>query len=160
MYGQVKIVLDPKVRELCCKLYYNHPKGCPNYNKQPGCPPQAPLLNEVLDLVRPVWAVWVVFDLAAHRERMRVKHPKWSRRQLDCCLYWQGTLLKELRYRVANFCTMRLLYNMDKSLEVFYRPEALGVNVTATLETVGVALEWPPEKIVHKVAIVGNPLKH
>ena len=155
MYGQVKIVLDPKVRELCCRPYYNHPKGCPNYNKRSSCPPKAPLLNEVIDLSQSVWAVWVSFNLAAHRERMRAKHLKWSKRQLDCCLYWQGTLLKELRGQVANFCTMQLLYKVCDNLEALYCPEAMGVNVTATLESVGVKLEWPPEKIVHKVALVG-----
>lgn len=159
MFRQVKLVLDPKMRELCYRPYYNHPKGCPNYGKRSSCPPKAPMLNEIMDLSKPVWAVWEIFDLAAHRERMRAKHPHWSKRQLDCCLYWQGTLLKDLRCEVANFCTMRLLYKLSESLEVLYRPEANGVNVTATLEGIDVKLEWPPEKIVHKVALVGNLLK-
>lgn len=157
MYRNVKVVLDPNMRELCQWPYYSHPKGCPNYNKRSSCPPKAPLLDEVLDLSQPVWAVWVKFNLAAHRERMREKHPNWSKRQLDCCLYWQGTLLKELRIQVTNFCTMSLLYKIKEKLEAIYCPEAMGVNVTETLEGVGVTLEWPPEKIVHKVALVGSP---
>ena len=34
-------------------------------------------------------------------------------------------------------------------------PEAMGVNVTATMKNLGVKLEWPPETVVHKVAIIG-----
>ncbi len=86
---------------------------------------------------------------------MREKHSKWSRRQLDCCLYWQGTLRKELRVEIENFCTVRTNF-MGVPLKVLYCPEANGMNVTETLKGVGVTLEWPPEKIVHKVALVGN----
>lgn len=155
----VKPVLDLSVRELCKRPYTNHPKGCPNYGKKKGCPPQALLLNEVLDLAEPVWAVWVKFDLAAHRERMRGKHPNWSRRQLDCLLYWQGTVLKELRHKVCNFCTMRLLYKQSKNLDAYYCPEAMGVNVTETMRQIGVELEWPPKISVRKIALVGTPLQ-
>ncbi len=156
MYKNVEVVLDPSMRNLCYKPYYNHPKGCPNYGKRSGCPPAAPLINEVLDLSQPVWAAWVKFNLAKHRERMRGKHPKWSRRQLDCCLYWQGTLMKGLRREVTYFINAQTYLDYG-ILEAIYYPEAMGVNVTATLEGIGVTLEWPPEKIVHKVALIGSP---
>lgn len=155
----VKIILDPEMRKLCQRPYYNHPKGCPNFGKRASCPPQAPLLSKVLDLAKPVWAIWVEFDLAKHRERMRQKHPNWSVRQLECCLYWQGTVEKDLRRKVTNFCTMRLLYKLDGTLEVLYRPEAMGVNVTETMKSVGIELEWPPKNTVYKIALVGSPLE-
>jgi len=159
MVREVKVVLDPDMRKLCVRPYYNHPKGCPNCGKRPGCPPEAPLLPDVLDLSKPVWAVWASFDLAGHRERMRDKHPKWSKRQLDCCLYWQGALLKELRHEVTNFCTMQMPYKISEKLEALYCPEAMGVNVTATMEGAGVTLEWPPLNTVRKIALVGHPVK-
>ena len=34
-------------------------------------------------------------------------------------------------------------------------PEAMGVNVTATMKNIGVTLEWPPQEVVRKVAIIG-----
>jgi len=159
MVREVKVVLDPDVRKLCIRPYYNHPKGCPNYGKKPGCPPQAPMLGGVLDLAEPVFAVWAEFDLAAHRKKMLKKHPLWSKRQADCCLYWQGTLLKELRHVVANFCTMRLLFRICDKIEAVFCPEAMGVNVTATMAGAGVNLEWPPENTVRKVALVGTSVK-
>ncbi|HUS88307.1 MAG TPA: hypothetical protein VMW91_02880 [Desulfosporosinus sp.] len=36
-----------------------------------------------------------------------------------------------------------------------YCPEAMGVNVTATMKNLGIELEWPPQNVVHKVAIIG-----
>lgn len=155
----VKPVLDRSVRELCKRPYTNHPKGCPNYGKKKGCPPHAPFLNKALDLAEPMWVVWVEFNLGNHREEMTKKHPNWTRRQLDCCLYWQGTVNKELRHKVCNFCTMQLLYERSKNLDAYYCPEAMGVNVTETMRQIGVELEWPPKIIVRKVALVGTPLQ-
>jgi len=151
-------VIDLSVRELCYRPYSGHKKGCPNYNKKAGCPPNTPAINEFLDFGKPIWAVWIEFDLADHRERMRKKHPKWSRRQLDCCLYWQGTVRKFLKHKVTNFCTEQLLFKQAKTLEVLYVPEAFGVNVTATMKKIGVILEWPPENIVRKIAFIGTPV--
>lgn len=151
----VELVVDHKVRGLCCRAYPNHPRGCPNYDKRDGCPPRAPLIEDVLDLSKNVWAVWVDFNLAEHREKLRVRHSGWSKRQLDCCLYWQGGVKKRLRDKVAAFCEQQGRFNGDLKLRTLYVPEAMGVNVTATMWGIGVELEWPPETIVRKVAIVG-----
>lgn len=156
MRAIVTPVIDESVRELCRCPYPNHPKGCPNYGRHASCPPKAPLLGNVIHLDKPVWVIWSDFDLTEHRKRMRAKHPNWSKRQLDCCLYWQGTTDKHLRHDVANFCTEQILFRLGKRFEVLYRPEAMGVNVTATLKQAGIDLEWPPENIVRKVALVGE----
>lgn len=152
----VKPVIDLSVRELCYRPYNGHKKGCPNYGRK-GCPPSALIIDQVLDFSKPIWAIWEEFDLGEHRARMKVRHPEWSRRQLDCCLYWQGTVMKFLKHKVANFCTQKLLYMQAKTLEVLYAPEAFGVNVTETMKNIGVELEWPPENIVRKIAFVGKP---
>jgi predicted metal-binding protein len=152
----VKVVLDPTVRDLCRKPYPGHPNGCPNYGKKKGCPPAAPLLGELLDCSQPVWAVYVQFDLEAQRSRMWFKHPKWSKRQAECCLYWQGKVLSFLENRVTNFCLMQILGTNEK-LTALYRPEAHGVNVTETMAAAGVELQWPPDNWVYKVALIGTP---
>lgn len=151
----VELVLDVGVRELCWWAYPNHPRGCPNYGRRDGCPPAAPLIGDVLDLTEDVWAIWIEFDLAAHRERMLVKHPQWSKQQTDCCLYWQGRANAELHRRVVNFCISEVLFEPVRPWTALYCPEAMGVNVTETMRNVGVELEWPPENIVRKIAIVG-----
>ena len=141
-------VLDKKVRVLCIKAYPNHPKGCPNYNKRETCPPQAPLWSEHCDIKLATWLVWTKFDLGSHRERMRKKHPKWSIRQLNCCLYWQGTARKSLKDFLK---TQWLMPGLFKTM----CPEAMGINVTETMRDIGIELEWPPEKWVYQVAMMG-----
>jgi len=154
----VEPVIDKSVRLLCLRPYPGHKKGCPNFGKRDICPPNCPLIDEVFDLSKPVVAVWTSFNLESHRERMKSKHPNWSRRQLDCCLYWQGGVNKNLRRNVEYNLERYIFFNGEKNLIATYIPEAMGVNVTETMKNVGVILEWPPEKIVNKVAFVGVKL--
>jgi predicted metal-binding protein len=150
---RVSPVLDPSVRGLCCRPYPLHPKGCPNFGQRATCPPQAPLFVSVYDAARPVWAVVNEFDLGGHVERMRAAHPNWSDRQLRCCLYWQRGARKQLQRKVmAACCTLD-----EGTYGVEFCPEAMGVNVTATLAAEGITLEWPPVRIARQVALIAYP---
>lgn len=149
----VKPVYRPSVRDLCTKRYHNHPKGCPNFNKRADCPPNVKLLPEIFDTTRTFWALWAEFDLAAQVERMRAKLPLWTYPQLSCCLYWQGSVRKFLRDN-----TRKWIANYAKTHKgVIYTegPEAIGVDVTATMKQIGVTLEWPPKQIVRKIILLG-----
>lgn len=148
-------IIDKSVRGLCCKPYPNHPKGCPNFNKRVICPPQAPMIGEFFDLSKEVLAVCIHFDLKSHIDRMRTKHLNWTQRQLECCLYWQGTARKQLREEIKNNMPEDGLFG-DSKLGVTDCPEAMGVNVTETMKNVGVILEWPPKVIVRKIAFIGT----
>lgn len=145
---QVTPVIDKRVRNLCIKAYPNHPKGCPNYNKKEGCPPQVSLWENVCDTYLATWVFWTKFDLGSHRQRMKEKHPNWSSRQLDCCLYWQGTARKPL---VDFFKTEWEMPGLFKTS----CPEAMGINITETMKQVGVVLEWPPKKWTYQVYLAG-----
>lgn len=148
-------VIDRSVRGLCAKPYPGHPKGCPNFRKKDGCPPAAPLFVDTYDLSKKVVAVWNVFDLAAHVDRMRLKHPDWSWAQLTCCLYWQGTARKSLRDAIK-LATYELRWDR---LGIETCPEAMGVDVTATMRSIGVELEWPPKTTTVQVALLATPKK-
>lgn len=150
-FAQVELVVDPKVRRLCIEKYPDHPNGCPNYDMKEGCPPKVPMIGKVILLQEPVFAIWSVFDLAAHVERLRYRHPKWSPRQLACCLYWQPKARKALEWETL------LFLRQHPGNQVIKCPEAMGVNVTATMARIGVHLEWPPERVTHQVAIGGTP---
>lgn len=112
------------------------------------------MFDRVYDMSAPVYAVVNEFDLAGHMSRMAAKHPQWSDRQLRCVLYWQGTARKQLRIKVAE-ALKGLPWYTDT-----WCPEGMGVNVTATMEAVGVTLEWPPEQIVRQVAFLGFPFSN
>jgi predicted metal-binding protein len=149
---RVTPVYEPRVRGLCVKPYALHPKGCPNFDSKAGCPPGAPQLPAAFDLSRPCFAIYGVFDLAAHVERMRAAHPAWSDRQLTCCLYWQPAARKVLESEIAKFLVEH------PEMEANRCPEALGMNVTATMAAAGVELEWPPRTKTVQVALAAVPL--
>jgi len=149
MICQQKIVpvIEHSVRDLCKRRYPNHPKGCPNYGKKPTCPPNAPLWEQFCDIGLATWLYFTKFNLAEHREKMRAKHPNWSRRQLDCCLYWQPKARKPL----YDFLKM----NPMPGFFLTKAPEAMGINVTETMKQIGIELEWPPETWTYQVAMGG-----
>jgi hypothetical protein len=148
-WNQVLPVLNPKVRGMCCLPYPGHKHGCPNHGQRDTCPPAAPLFPEAFDMTRPVWAVWNKFPFGEHVQRMREAHPKWSERQLACCLYWQGTARKQLREVIARF------QSEHADLQVTTCPEAMGVNVTETMLQLGIEL-WPIEQWTYQVALAGT----
>lgn len=135
---------------LCIKEYPGHKKGCPNFRRKQGCPPSVNPFNEVYDLSAPVYAIWNVFNFREHVVRMKNKHPLWSKRQLECCLYWQGTARKELRIEIERFKEM---YS-DKYV-ITKCPEGMGVLVTNTMKQIGVHLEWPPKNFTYQIAFAG-----
>ncbi len=154
--GHIRVnpVIESSVRGLCCKPYPNHPKGCPNYKKKKDCPPQAPILWDILDQNARIVMIWNQFAIGEHVDRMRQAHPDWSERQLYCCLYWQPKARKELK------TYLRHLIRKDwMPPKIIKCPEACGVNITATMRNIGIVLEWPPKKVAYQVVLAGWPTK-
>lgn len=147
-YSLDDVVIDLCVRDWCKLPYPNHPKGCPNYGKKDGCPPQAPLFQDVCK--PPYGLVAVGFNLAEWAKRMKQKHPDWSDRQARCCLYWQGKVRKKLR-EVCKGVAFAFNHNL-----ILLNPEAMGVQVFETCKKVGLTLERNPQNTVWKVAILGK----
>ncbi len=146
-YSRVKPFLDAEMRQRCKLPYPNHPKGCPNFGKSKRCPPQAKILRTVADFSQSFYVIWNEFDFGKHVRKMKDRHPEWSERQARCCLYWQGTAQKQLREWIADFKLNHHGYDITQC------PEAMGVNVTATMLRADVVLEWPPENIARQVAL-------
>ena len=148
MIMRVTPVLMPLVDvcRLCQRPYEGHPRGCPNFGKRDTCPPEAGMFAYEF-YGDEVYAICVKFQFGYHVKTMRKKHPDWSERQLRCCLYWQGTARKMLREEIARF----ILDHPDFTVTAC--PEAMGVDVTATMQQAGIHLEWPPEVLTHHVAL-------
>lgn len=145
--------INMKARSWCKLPYPNHPKGCPNFGRRETCPPLVPPIDEVFKLDMPVWLVAVEFDLATHMDKMRKKHPNWSDRQLRCLLYWQGTVVKELKIVSGKTCQgyPGTVYTTC--------PEAMGVNVISTGRKLGLPIQLKPKDTVYKMALVGYPTR-
>lgn len=152
MYIKVNPIIDVNMRSLCKSPYPNHPKGCPNYNKKDGCPPKALIFNELIDISKTVYAVYNKFDFGKHVQKMRNKHPAWSKRQVECCLYWQPRARSQLKEGIASFLMEH------PGLFVVKCPEACGVNLTQTMMDVGIKLEWPPVHYTYQIVLCGTKL--
>lgn len=156
MIIKVDPVIDTSVRGLCVKQYPGHPRGCPNFNHKEGCPPQAKLFADVFNLKYPVYAIVNVFEFGKHCTRMKLIHPEWSKRQVECCLYWQPTARKQLETEIQNFKSAKGLRVDGSPRYVVTRcPEAMGVDITKTLHNAGIDLEWPPVNVTYQVALAG-----
>lgn len=155
----VKPVVDSSMRGLCIRKYPNHPYGCPNYGQRDTCPPAAPRFKDAFDTEYAIWALWTEFDLGAHREKMWRKHPKWSERQLVNCRHWQGGVRKFLRAEADKWVEKYAAKHPKcRDIQGFLYtecPEAMGVNVTATMQNVGVNLEWPPKETTRLIYLAG-----
>ena len=144
-----KLVFCIEARRWCLLPYPDHPKGCPNYGKKDICPPKAPHISEWLSGTGELRFVCVSFNLKEHAERMLGLHPNWSQRQARCLLYWQPKVNKSLISLVSTLVH-------ETGLKITYCPEAMGVDVIKTAQSVGIPIEAPPKDIVHKIALVAT----
>ncbi|MFX1536121.1 MAG: DUF2284 domain-containing protein [Promethearchaeota archaeon] len=145
-----KLAIDYRARYWCRKPYPDHQQGCPNYGKKKECPPQAPLIEDFLDLTKQHWFVVVIFDLIFHARKMKDKHPNWTEKQCRCVLYWQNTVRKELRTACDLFANRHpdeLVYTLI--------PEAMGVHVIRTARLVGLPIKARPKDVIYKIALIG-----
>lgn len=147
---------------LCRLPYPGHPRGCPNWNKSPNCPPHAPKLQDKYDLDRQSYFVVRPFNIGVHKERMKSLHPEWSDAQCACCLYWQKGIKKELQTFVKLFVKKLICDDLSEGFPLEYDnysyeliPEAMGLNIFETAPYHGIPIERNPQKILYKIAFVG-----
>lgn len=136
------ISYDRKFQSLCRKPFQGHAKGCPNYGKKEGCPPNQPMIYELLDLSSYVYVIYTEFPVGEFAERMRINHPKWygMPREWYNPRRWHPVARKEHAEDVAEF------FHSKPECIVTGSPEANGVNLTETMKHIDVYLDWqwPP----------------
>lgn len=156
---QLEEIISANTVEWCKLPYPNHPKGCPNFGKRGGCPPDAPLWQSLVE--SPYLLVYQRFDLEAQENRMLKKHPNWSTRQARCCLYWQKSVTSSVIAEAQKFVLLDYLFG-SKSLYIIKNPEGAGVDLFRTCRLVGIELErdYLNQKYVYKMVLVGRKFKH
>ena len=135
--------------KLCTKPYHGNLKGCPNWAKKEGCPPNCNLIQNAIDLSKDVWIIYNSFNIGKFAARMKDKHPNWTEKQMYCCRYWQPTARKQLREKIVTF------KHVFPDLKIVTNPEAQGVDITATMAEIGIILDWPPRKTSYQVVLAG-----
>jgi predicted metal-binding protein len=136
------IYFAKEIQEMCLRKGGSFPKGCPNYRKKQGCPPNQPLIDEIFDFQKPLYLIYTEFNVKKFADKMRKKHPKWTERQCYNSRYWQSTARKEHKKELERFL------NQYPKTMINTSPEANGVNLhSLMLKATGIKLEWPPRKI-------------
>jgi predicted metal-binding protein len=125
-----------KSMQLCTQPYYKHSKGCPNFNKKDGCPPNILHISEEYDLTS-LHALVLQFPFEQYINLKKEIHPDWTNRALANQRHWQSHL------------RATLLNQYDSEIKEQYpnhtlilNPEGQGINVEETLKTVGIQLDW------------------
>lgn len=155
MKVQVKEIVSGDTAKWCKLPYPDHPKGCPNFNKREGCPPNAPNFGELIEW--PYYLVYYKFDLEAQEKRMLQKHPNWSKRQARCCLYWQRRVIKELLADAWGLL-LELEFHTKDSYTVIENPEGAGIDLFKTCKLARIELErdYLNQRFVYKMVVVGK----
>lgn len=146
------IVYSIKIQHICRRPYYKHRKGCPNYNKKDGCPPNQLLINNALDFEKDLYVIYTEFPVGKFAKRMRIRHPGWSLRQIYNPMFWQPQARKIQRIEEAKAVEEN---NLTK---IITSPEAHGVNITELMKNIGISLKWkwPPEHMLENKAYLNN----
>lgn len=143
--------INQRSRSWCLLPYRGHPRGCPNYGRRPTCPPAAPMVQDIIDITRSLWLLLLAFDIGAQARVMLSRHPGWTQHQARCVLYWQNRVNADLELHTKAFAWEHpgTIYTLC--------PEAMGVNVIATAQRLGLPIRVRPESTVYKIALVGYP---
>ena len=165
------IKFTDKTHIWCTLPYPGHKKGCPNFNKNPLCPPNVKIMENILDDFSFYYLILANFDIFKYANQMIHKHPDWSERKARCVLYWQKSVKKLMREYIKNIYLKNPSYNFylfssgageNISLinqDEIYSMEAAGINVIHTLINNNINIEVKPKKTVILVNLLCSDKK-
>jgi hypothetical protein len=147
--GPVEAAVKPRGFNSWCRLPYpKHPKGCPNFGMREDCPPNQPYF---LDVYKPLIKVASLkFDLESYLNWRRGNHPGWTDRALRNPRHFQNHLDANLEREIEKL-------GEDGGFVPVYTAEAMGANMHMTCLRAGIRLEWPPAKVMYRIAILAQP---
>lgn len=141
-----RIVIDRKFQGLCCKPFYGHPKGCPNFGKKQGCPPCSFLESDFFDFSRDLFVIYTAFKVGEFAERMRQEHPEWK----DFPRQWYNPRRWQPQARAMHRRDIKEFLSQHPEMFIDYSAEARGVNYTELMRQIGIELKWawPPAHVL------------
>lgn len=150
------IIFSEDTGEWCLRPYPDHPKGCPNYNKNHLCPPNTPQLEDLIIDYDHFHLIYAEFDFAEYKKLRKQEQPNWTVNQVKCVLYWQNSVKKLLKEKIEQIIDPYLINNIlilgcgsgmkikDYKYDI-YSMEAMGVNVFSTLKLNNINFEIRPK---------------
>jgi len=159
------VIFDPSVRALCKAKYPGRNKGdkigCPNYGKNPLCPPQAPYRPDFCK--KGIFHLaWVEFNIDEYADEMKRidTFSTWSDGQLKNRRLWQNSLksklgeyIKDRKWVIEDAlgCGSGLIINGTRKQAM----ESAGIDVFQTAANVNLVLEREyPLHLIHLVALL------
>lgn len=149
------IVFSDKVREYCILPYPRHPKGCPNFGKNPFCPPKSMERRDIIQKYSEFYLVIAVFDMKKYLELMRARHPDWSDIQLRNVLYWQNSVKNKLKSKILDSgIQFNEVFGSGSGFMQSQSMESAGINVFATLQRNKIGFDLKARERVTLVALL------
>lgn len=62
------IFFTAKTRIWCKLPYPNHPHGCPNYGKNPNCPPNTEIMENILTRYNFFYLIYAIFEIEKYKD--------------------------------------------------------------------------------------------
>jgi predicted metal-binding protein len=148
------IIMSKNVRSWCKLPYIRHPRGCPNYGKNPLCPPTIPYRKDILNKYNDFHLFCARFDIESYMARKKEIHPDRTDAQLRNLIYWQQSVKKRLKDAIL---ASRIHYSefFTAGGGMMQRPsmECVGIFVFATLQRNHIEFDRKAEKYVTLVAL-------
>ncbi|MGI6484602.1 MAG: hypothetical protein ACOX0R_03195 [Candidatus Dojkabacteria bacterium] len=120
---------------LCVQPCYNYKRGCPNFGKKEGCPPNLKHISEEYDM-NSIHILLLKFPFGEYFAQRKEVHPDWTDRALINPRHWQNHLKACLNREWENI-------KDDYPEHTFIQnPEGQGVNIVETLEGYEIEMEW------------------
>lgn len=166
VYSQIKWLTPihnpkAKIKFLCQLPYQDHPKGCPSLGTK-FCPPNSfdyyLKIQSQLQTFPNLLLFIAKFDFKTHQTRLQIKHPTWSDRQLQCCLYYQNWVKKDFFLYIFEHCDVRndLILGCGSGFGNCFSMEGIGINVFGTLKNLRIPFEVKPKTVINFVSLVAS----
>ncbi len=158
------IVFDPDVRSYCKIAYEGHPNGCPRYNKNELCPPKSSFQKYKVINFKHHWLLYAIFDYQLYKIRMREENPDWTKKQIECVLYYQSQIMAKLRNELirlikqTNHPPFILSSGAGMTIdgEELQSMESAGIDVEQTFFRNDIDIDFPPINKIIKCCLISS----
>ncbi|NVM34624.1 MAG: DUF2284 domain-containing protein [Candidatus Lokiarchaeota archaeon] len=172
-------MFDPKVQTYCVNPSFK----CPSFGHSWACPPEAPYLEEEVSKYQKFFLLYVKFNLNEYIQKVQANHPKRSEETIRNEFFMKNLLRDKLEQEIFSFIEedqslyekrlilwdgfCRVCYNKNDKGCTYdsgdpcrypdkkrYSMEAVGIDVTKTVNNLNFNLEWPPNDYVYRFGLV------
>ena len=142
------IIFNKRIRSYCLYPYPGHKRGCPNYGKNPFCPPTAPYREDIIKKYNNFILIYAIFDFHNYLIEMELLNPGRTHKQYACVLYWQSALKKLMKDKIKGM-TYDELFGAGSGFLNSQSMESAGIDVFRMFHLNKIDYEIrPKEKII------------